>query len=104
MYRQRVHMYLKSLDGWNEAIALCGEYNELAAAKGWAAGTFWMCTVGDGTELIGDFDFADLASLQRENDAQIADPDAVALWRRFDAVEKARPGFSELLETALGVG
>jgi hypothetical protein len=97
-------MFLKSLDGWNEAIALCGEYNELAAAKDWAAGTFWMCTVGDGTELVGDFDLSDLASLQRENDVQMSDPEAVALWRRFDAVERARHGFGELLETALGAG
>lgn len=104
MYRQRVHLFPKTIDAWNEAIALCEQYNTLAAAKGWVPGTFWMYTIGDGSELIADFDFADLASFQREGEEGLKDPEAVALWRKFDALDTVRTGYSELLEAALGVG
>jgi hypothetical protein len=104
MFRQRVHIFPETIDAWNEAMALCDEYNKLAADKGWAQGTFWMHTVGDGTEIIGEFDFADLASFEREGEEGMKAPDAVALWRKFDALDTVRRGYSELLQTALGVG
>lgn len=104
MFRQRVHMFPKTIDAWNEAMALCDEYNRLAGAKGWVKGTFWMYTVGDGSELVGEFDFPDLASIQRENEESVKDVETIALWRKFDALDTVRNGYSELLETALGLG
>ena len=56
------------------------------------------------SEIIAEFDFAELATLQRENEEGMKDPEAVALWRKFDALDTVRSGHSELLETALGIG
>lgn len=104
MYRQRVHLFPKTIDAWNEFIALGEEYNKLAAAKGWAQGTYWMRTVGDPDEVIADFDYADLASFQHENEQGLKDPEAVDVWRRVDGLDRVRPSYSELFETALSVG
>ena len=104
MYRQRIHVFPKTIDAWNEAVALFDQWNKLAVSKGWVEGTYWMQTVGDGDEIIGEFDYADLASFQREDDESVKDPEAVALFRKFDALDKVRRSYSELLETALGVG
>jgi hypothetical protein len=104
MFRQRVHLFPKTIDGWNEAIKLAEEFNKLCVDKGWTPGTVWMQTVGDGSEIIGEFDFPDLATFQRENEQSMSDPAAVELWRKFEAIERERSGFSELLETAVTVG
>jgi hypothetical protein len=104
MFRQRVHIYAKTIDGWNEAIALAEEFNKLCVAKGWTPGTVWMQTVGDGSEIIGEFDFPDLATFQRENEESIHDPEAVALFRKFEAIERERSGYTELLESAITLG
>jgi hypothetical protein len=97
-------MYPKTIDGWNEAIKLVEEFNKLAVAKGWTPGTTWMPTVGDGNEMVHEFDFPDLATFQRENEEVFRDAEAVALLRKFDAIERERPSSSELLEDAVTVG
>ena len=104
MFRQRIHFYPKTIDGWNEAMKLAEEFNKSAAAKNWTQGTIWMQTVGDGSEIIFEFDFPDLATFQRENEETIGDGDTVELFRKFDAIERERPGYSELLESAVSIG
>jgi hypothetical protein len=39
MFRQRIHFYPKTIDGWNEAMKLAEEFNKSAAAKNWTPGT-----------------------------------------------------------------
>lgn len=104
MYRLRIHMFPKTIDAWNEAMALFDEYDKLADSKGWVQGTYWMQTVGDGDEIIGEFEYADLASFQREGEENVKDAEMVALFRKFDALDTVRSRYSELLETALGLG
>ncbi len=103
MYRQRIHITAKTVDAWNECLRLADEYNKLAAARGWTQGALWAHTVGSGSEIIAEFDYADLAAFQRENDEVIRDKDAVQLFRKFDEVTDG-PGDSELLETAPMIG
>jgi len=104
MFRQRVHIYPKTIDGWNEAVKLADELNKLSVSRSWTSGTIWMQTVGDGSEFVAEFDFPDLATFQRENEEGLRDKEAVELFRKFEAIERHRPGHSELLETALTVG
>ncbi|HEU5010340.1 MAG TPA: NIPSNAP family protein, partial [Gaiellaceae bacterium] len=47
--------------------------NEIARARGWAEATFWVATVGTANELIAEADYPDLATFEREGDAQAAD-------------------------------
>lgn len=104
MYRQRIHLTLKTIDAWNEALRLGDEYNKLAAARSWMQGTFWMATVGNTSEIVAEFDYSDLAKFQRENGEVIRDREAVELFRKFDELDAEGIGYSELLETAQTVG
>ncbi len=104
MYRQRVRVTLKTIDAWNECIHLIDEYNKLAAGRGWVQGTTWMHTVGNTSEIVAEFDYADLASFQRENDEIIRDKEAVEIFRKFDSLDTEGTGYTELLENAQTVG
>ena len=45
MYRNRWHFYPKTFAEWDKVVAVAREYEKIAAAKGWAKGTFWSQTV-----------------------------------------------------------
>jgi len=99
MYRNRYHTYPKTYADFGKSLELAAEYKKLAAAKGWAQGTHWIPMTGEGYEIIGDFDYPDLATYQREGESQEGDPDWAEFWRKVDVVEMTRPPYSELLET-----
>ena len=64
MYRNRWHFYPKTFADWDEVVVIAREYEKLAAAKGWAKGTFWSQTVGTTpSEIIGEWDYPDLAGV-----------------------------------------
>ena len=55
MYRNRWHFYPKTFAEWDKVVAVAREYEMIAAAKGWAKGTFWSQTVGETpAEIIGE--------------------------------------------------
>jgi hypothetical protein len=98
MYRNRWHFYPKTFVDWDKVKAIAGEYEKIAAAKGWAQGTFWSQTVGETpTEIIGEWDYPDLATFQREFE-EYECPEMDEIFRRLDEVEGTRPVFTELLE------
>ncbi len=101
MYRNRWHFYPKTFASWDKMVAIAREYEQLAAAKDWAKGTFWSQTVGETpTEIIGEWDYPDLAALQREF-AEYDCPEMEQIFRRLDELEVTRPICQELMETVL---
>jgi hypothetical protein len=103
MYRMRQLFTVSDIDGWNEAIAILDEVNKLCASKGWAQGTFFSPTVGRFNELCLEFEYPDLATLERENKEWIEEPGIGKLMRRIDAIPLEDPGHSELWEEATPV-
>lgn len=98
MYRNRWHMHPRTYADWNKMLALAGEYEKLAAAKGWVPGTFWSGAVGEApTEIMCDWDYPDLATFQREF-KEYECPEMEEIFRKLDEVEKTRPVYTELLE------
>jgi hypothetical protein len=96
MYRNRWHFYPKTFADWDKVVAIARDYEKLAAAKGWAKGTFWTAVVGETpTEIIGEWDYPDLAALQKEF-AEYDCPEMV--FGRLDEVEWTRPVCQELLQ------
>jgi hypothetical protein len=104
MYRQRLHLFPKTIDGWNEVMRISDEMNKINAARGWVGATMWMPTVGSMNDLVAELDYPDLATFQREWDESSKDSEIVDLWRALDAVEMERPGYTELFESAATVG
>ncbi len=49
-------------------------------------------------------EYPELAAIERENREMYADPDAMAIMMRIQAVEFRRPMFNELLEPAPSLG
>lgn len=95
LYRQRMHFFPKSQDGWMELMKLGEEFNKLAADKGLVQGTFWMPVAGE-TEVIAEFDYPDMATYERENSFPM-DPDMMVVGGKIWGIDSVRPPYSELL-------
>ncbi|HET7236880.1 MAG TPA: hypothetical protein VFK59_10670 [Actinomycetota bacterium] len=96
LYRQRMHFFPKSQEAWMELVKLGDEYNKLAADKGWTQGTFWMPVAGE-TEVVAEWDYADMATYERETLGMFNEPDLMALGSKIWAIESVRAPYSELL-------
>ena len=98
MYRNRWRFYPKTFADWDKVVAIAREYEQLAAAKGWAKGTFWSRMAGETpAEIIGEWDYPDMAALQQE-DAEYECPEMEAIFGRLDELDMTRPIYQELLE------
>lgn len=102
MYRQRVHIFPKTLDAYREVLATNEEMNKLAAEKGWAEGTLWGPAFGE-LEVVVEYDYPDLATFEHESKAMVTEPRALGVMQRVQAIESTRPFSSELLETAVAM-
>ena len=103
MYRQRIHFFPKSMEGYVALMTVVDEYNKLAVEKGWAQATGWVPTVGE-MEVVWEAEYPDLAAIERENKEMYTDPDAMAVMMKMQTVEYSRPMHSELLEPAPSFG
>jgi hypothetical protein len=99
MYRQRIHFFPKTMEGYGALMTVADEYNKLAVEKGWAQATYWTPTFGE-MELVMEAEYPELAAIERENREMYTDPDAMAIMMRIQAVEFRRPMYNELLEPA----
>jgi hypothetical protein len=76
------------------------QLNEIARQRGWAEATFWVSVAGTANELIADVDFPDLATFEREGDAQSADAEWMRVIRGTVDFVVQGTGRSELIVTA----
>jgi hypothetical protein len=82
--------YLKALE----------QLNEIARERGWAEATFWVSAAGTANELIAEVDFPDLATYEREGNAQSSDAGWMKVIRSTVDVVVQGSGRTELLQTA----
>jgi hypothetical protein len=100
MIRERLHFTVKTGSGWNDALDLIREIDEIQIAAGRKTGTVWTQVVGPFNEMVIETDYADLAEYERESDALMADPAVLKLFPRFEKVTVDGKGYNELLMTA----
>ena len=82
MYRQRIRQQV--LYGqFREYMEIAEEVIALRRKLGLAAASLWIPTVGTANEIVWEFEYADLATFQRENEAFYSDGDAMKQWRRL---------------------
>ena len=81
--------YLKALE----------QLNEIARARGWVEGTFWVATAGTANELIAEVEYPDLVTFDREGQAQSSDADWMTVIRSTADMVVQGTGRSELLQT-----
>jgi hypothetical protein len=104
VYRSRIHITVKDVDGWNTLLDVNGEINAVAARLGLPQGTAWTLTVGIFNEIVIETDYASLAEFESAQTTMYRDQDVVAQIKRVNAVAVEGKGWSELLEQAAGVG
>jgi hypothetical protein len=104
MIRERLHFTVKGGTGWNDALELIREIDEIQIAAGRATGTVWTQVVGPFNEMVIETDFADLATYERESEALMSDPAVLKLFPRFEEVTVEGKGYNELLMTAERMG
>ena len=83
-----------------EYLKASEQLNEIARERGWATATFWVATVGTANELIAEVDYPDLATFEREGDAQAADAEWMKVIRSTVDMVVQGTGRSELFQTA----
>src|SRR6201987_2899610 len=74
--------------------------NEIGRQRGWAEATFWVYTAGTSNELIAEVDYPDLATFDREGEAQSSDAEWMNVIRSTADFVVQGTGRSELLQTA----
>jgi NIPSNAP len=74
--------------------------NEIARQRGWAEANFWVYTAGTANELIAEVDYPDLATFDREGEAQASDAEWMNVIRSTVDFVVQGTGRSELLQTA----
>jgi hypothetical protein len=104
MYRERAHMFVRDLTGWNEVVAVAKELNAFAEQHGLPTAVLWTETVGIYDHLVVETDHADLASFEATTKALYEHPDFVQYSARLTAVLVEGKGYTELLEHATPLG
>jgi hypothetical protein len=83
-----------------EYLEAAEQLNEIARERGWAEATFWVSTAGTANELIAEVDYPDLATFEREGEAQSSDPEWMKVIRSTVDFVVQGTGRSELFQTA----
>ena len=104
MIRERIHFTVKNLAGWNEALDLIREVDEIQAAAGRATGTVWTQVVGQFNEIVIETDYPDLSTYERESAAMMSDPATMKLFARFEEITVTEKGYNELFMSAEKAG
>jgi hypothetical protein len=76
------------------------ELNAVCEARGWARATFLVPVVGAANEFVAEFDYADLASFNDENQAAMADAEYMKIFRSAADLIYPQSARTELYETA----
>lgn len=85
---------------FGEYLKAMEQLNEMARERGWAGATFWTSEAGTANELIVEVDYPDLASYEREFDAQGSDAEWMKVIRSTADIAVQGTGRTELLRTA----
>jgi hypothetical protein len=104
MIRERAHFTVKNMAGWNEALDLIREVDEIQAAAGRATGTVWTQVVGQFNEIVIETDYPDLSTYERESGAMMSDPATMKLFARFEEITVTEKGYNELFMSAEKAG
>jgi hypothetical protein len=83
-----------------EYLKASEQLNEIARGRGWAEATFLVAMAGTANELIGEVEYPDLATYEREGEAQAADAEWMKVIRSTVDMVVQGTGRSELLQTA----
>jgi hypothetical protein len=99
MYRQLIRQQV--LYGqFREYLEIAKELTARRQALGLAAPKVWAPVVGQSNEIVLEFDYADLATFERENEAFYSDVESMKHWRALWQLTVQGSTHDELLQEA----
>lgn len=104
MYRHRIHMTVRDLQGWNEALEVVQGINDMATRLDQPLATVWTETFGVFNQLVAEIDHESLADFEASQDAMSADPEWFELLAKLNPLLVEGKGYTELMEQATVVG
>lgn len=104
MYRHRIHMTVRDLHGWNEALAVAEEINALATRLGQPNATMWTESFGAFNQIVAEIDYESLAAYETGQKEMSEDPEWSKLMGRLIPVLVEGKGYTEMMEQATSVG
>lgn len=104
MYRHRIHMTVRDVQGWNEALEVVQGINDMATRLNQPLATLWTETFGVFNQIVAEIDYESLADFETNQDAMTADPEWPELLARLTPVLVEGKGYTELMEEATRVG
>ena len=76
------------------------QLNKISREHGWSEATFWVATAGTANEIFAEVDYPDLATFEREGEAQAADAEWMTVIRSTVDMVVQGSARSELFQTA----
>ena len=104
MYRERIHLTVRDLAGWNEVIAVLQDLNALAEQLGHPTAVLWTETIGVFNHIVAEIDHDSLASYETNTKALFDHPDFAKHSSRLTAATIEGKGYTELFELATPLG
>lgn len=104
MYRQRIHITVKDIDGWNTILDVVKQMNAVSTRLNQPTATAWTLSVGIFNEIVVEVDYTSLAEFEASQKVMNSDADMRKQIKRVNDVAAEGKGWSELLETADAVG
>ena len=83
-----------------EYLEALEQLNRISRERGWTPATFWVATAGTANELIAEADYPDLATFEREGQAQAGDAEWMKVIRSTVDMVVQGSARSELFQTA----
>jgi hypothetical protein len=80
MVKHRIHMTI-ALGKFNEAMAYYKRLNEVCRKKGWPEAKLWSPFMGDFNQLIAEWEYPDIPTLDKIGNDFQSDTEAMAAFR-----------------------
>lgn len=104
MYRHRIHMTVRDVAGWNEALGVVQGLNDMATRLNQPLATLWTDTFGVFNRLVAEIDYESLADFETSQNTMSGDPEWLELIARLQPILVEGKGYTELMEEAAPAG
>jgi hypothetical protein len=103
MYRERIHVYVRDIDGWNTLVDAAGEINGIALSLGQPVARLWTESWGPFNHVVAEIEHESLAAYETSRAAMQGNEDMRKQMTRINEVSIGDRGYTEMMELATGV-
>ena len=102
MYRERIHMYVRDIEGWNTLLDAAKEINGIVAGLGEPTARLWTESWGPFNHVVAEIEHESLAAYEIHRGVLQGNEDMRKQMARIQEVTIDDRGYTEMLELATG--